>query len=397
MAHVIKTLQDNLPDDPFFPSTDAPVLAKLIEKGALGQKTGAGFYKKVGKDILRLDPAKGEYVAGGGKADEIVERMLKKPGRAAEAAARVDQPASPVPVGHPARRLPLRAVHLEAIADNARDVDFAMRWGFGMKQGPFELWQEAGWQQVAEWVKADIDAGKALSAAPLPAWVFDGRTACTRRRLAGARRARPTCRAAACRCTTASTSAKPCWARAPRPPLKSRHRGLQERRSARLDAGRRGADRQHHRQAAPHQPGRDRTAWPRPSGTGRSRLPGPGDLVARRRVLGRRQPRIADAGVHEAAAARASRPRSRSCRTRCCASATRRCRWCLGDARHGAGRRLRAGRAQRQARGRDGKLHRPGRSRRGPDPRRRWPGLRGAPCGRDGQAVQGRSMPMPTC
>jgi 3-hydroxyacyl-CoA dehydrogenase len=30
-----------------------------------------------------------------------------------------------------------------------------------------------------------------------------------------------------------------------------------------------------------------------------SRLPGPGDLVARRRVLGRRQPRIADAGVHE--------------------------------------------------------------------------------------------------
>ncbi|HOB95723.1 MAG TPA: enoyl-CoA hydratase/isomerase family protein, partial [Aquabacterium sp.] len=34
----------------------------------------------------------------------------------------------------------------------------------------------AGWQQVAEWVKADIDAGKALSSAPLPAWVFDGRT-----------------------------------------------------------------------------------------------------------------------------------------------------------------------------------------------------------------------------
>jgi len=45
-----------------------------------------------------------------------------------------------------------------------------------MKQGPFELWQDAGWQQVAAWVKEDIDAGKALSQAPLPAWVFDGRT-----------------------------------------------------------------------------------------------------------------------------------------------------------------------------------------------------------------------------
>ena len=59
MAHVIKTLQDNLSADPFFPSyATPPVLAKLIEQGALGQKTGAGFYKKVGKDILRLDPAK---------------------------------------------------------------------------------------------------------------------------------------------------------------------------------------------------------------------------------------------------------------------------------------------------------------------------------------------------
>ncbi|HNJ84922.1 MAG TPA: enoyl-CoA hydratase/isomerase family protein, partial [Piscinibacter sp.] len=67
------------------------------------------------------------------------------------------------------------AVHLADIADCARDVDFAMRWGFGVQQGPFELWQQAGWKQVAEWVKADIDAGKALCKAPLPAWVFDGR------------------------------------------------------------------------------------------------------------------------------------------------------------------------------------------------------------------------------
>ena len=35
-----------------------------------------------------------------------------------------------------------------------------MRWGFGMKQGPFELWQEAGWLEVAKMVQEDIDAGK---------------------------------------------------------------------------------------------------------------------------------------------------------------------------------------------------------------------------------------------
>jgi 3-hydroxyacyl-CoA dehydrogenase len=66
------------------------------------------------------------------------------------------------------------AVHLASIADNARDVDFCLRWGFGMKQGPFELWQEAGWHMVANMVKEDIDAGKALCNTPLPDWVFKG-------------------------------------------------------------------------------------------------------------------------------------------------------------------------------------------------------------------------------
>ncbi|MBK9136061.1 MAG: 3-hydroxyacyl-CoA dehydrogenase/enoyl-CoA hydratase family protein [Betaproteobacteria bacterium] len=176
MAHVIKTMQDNLGDDPFFAVyTTPPVLGALIDKGALGQKAGAGFYKKVGRDILRLDPIKGEYVPGGGKADPIVERMLKKP--AAERLKLLRESTNPQ-----AQFLwsilrdgfHYAAVHLETIADNARDVDFAMRWGFGMKQGPFELWQEAGWVQVAQWIKDDIDAGRALSMAPLPAWVFDG-------------------------------------------------------------------------------------------------------------------------------------------------------------------------------------------------------------------------------
>src|SRR5690606_5854163 len=57
----------------------------------------------------------------------------------------------------------------------ARDVDLALRWGYGWKQGPFETWQAAGWKQVADWIAEDIRAGKTMSSAPLPDWVFDGR------------------------------------------------------------------------------------------------------------------------------------------------------------------------------------------------------------------------------
>ncbi|MCW5582186.1 MAG: enoyl-CoA hydratase/isomerase family protein, partial [Luteimonas sp.] len=65
------------------------------------------------------------------------------------------------------------AVHLGDIADNARVIDLAMRWGFGWAQGPFETWQAAGWRAVAEMIRDDIAHGRAMSAVPLPAWVFE--------------------------------------------------------------------------------------------------------------------------------------------------------------------------------------------------------------------------------
>lgn len=176
MAHVVKTMQDNLKDDPFYSTYATPkVLAGLIEKGALGQKAGAGFYKKVGKDIQRLDFATGEYVAGGGKADEIVARMLKKqPADRIKLLKESSNPQAQFLWSILRDSFQYVAVHLDTVADTAREIDFAMRWGFGSQQGPFELWQAAGWRQVAEWVQADIDAGKTLSSAPLPKWVFEG-------------------------------------------------------------------------------------------------------------------------------------------------------------------------------------------------------------------------------
>ncbi|WP_114969853.1 3-hydroxyacyl-CoA dehydrogenase/enoyl-CoA hydratase family protein [Rhodoferax ferrireducens] len=178
MAHVIKTLQDTLTleTDPFFESFATPeVLKTLLEMGNLGQKAKAGFFKKVGRDILRFDLATKDYVPGGQKGDEVYGRMLKKPAAERLKLLRDSEGAQGRFLWAILRNsFHYAAVHLASIADNARDVDFCMRWGFGMKQGPFELWQEAGWLTVAHMIKEDIDAGKALCQAPLPDWVFNG-------------------------------------------------------------------------------------------------------------------------------------------------------------------------------------------------------------------------------
>jgi 3-hydroxyacyl-CoA dehydrogenase len=180
MAHVIRTLQDNLGEgknaDPFAELyATPPVLARLLEAKSLGQKTGAGFYKKQGRDILRLDPQTMDYVAGGAKANDVVGRMLKKPAGERLQLLRKAEGAEPRFLWAILRdQLHYAAVHLQSIAETARDIDLAMRWGFGSRQGPFELWQEAGWLQVAQWIQEDIDAGKALCREPLPAWVFKG-------------------------------------------------------------------------------------------------------------------------------------------------------------------------------------------------------------------------------
>lgn len=178
MVHVIKTMADTLPEDPWRKYFKAPKwLSALVDKGALGAKTGAGFYTKKGKDILVLDLATQEYRPSAAEVDPEVAALLKERDPAKKfAALRASE--------HPQAKFlwacfrdtfHYSAFHLKEIAETARDVDFAMRWGYGWSVGPFESWQAAGWKQVAEWIAADIVAGNTMSNATLPDWVFDGR------------------------------------------------------------------------------------------------------------------------------------------------------------------------------------------------------------------------------
>ena len=178
MAHVIKTMADTLADDPWHEYFKAPVwLSALIEKGALGQKTGAGFYRKAGKDIVVIDVAKQDYRPSEQKASDEVSAILaiKDPAEKFGKLRASNDPQAQFLWATFRDLFHYTAYHLADIADTARDVDFAIRWGYGWKLGPFETWQAAGWQQVAGWIAEDIAAGKAMSKAPLPAWVTDGR------------------------------------------------------------------------------------------------------------------------------------------------------------------------------------------------------------------------------
>ncbi len=175
-AHVVNTMRDNLSEDPWHKHFELPGWFKyLVEQGALGQKTKRGIYQKIGKEIHVLDLHTQQYRLSESKVDDGVKDILRERNWAKKLAGlRENQ--------HPQAQFLWAvfrdvfhycALNLEGIANNARDLDFAVRWGFGWDNGPFEIWQAAGWQQVTGWIAADIAAGKAMANTPLPIWVAD--------------------------------------------------------------------------------------------------------------------------------------------------------------------------------------------------------------------------------
>ena len=175
-VHVVNNMRDNLTNDPWHRHFELPDwFLRLVDQGALGQKTRKGIYQKVGKEIRVLDLHTEEYRLSEGEVDHAVKEILRERDWAKKLAGLRGNPHKQAQFLWAAFRDVFHycALQLEHIAGNARDLDLALRWGFGWDTGPFEIWQSAGWQQVVGWIAADIEAGKAMSDAPLPAWVTE--------------------------------------------------------------------------------------------------------------------------------------------------------------------------------------------------------------------------------
>ena len=196
-----------LPDDP---QRDGfvvpPVMRELIEAGALGEKTGAGFFRREGGEILAYDLETGEYRPRRKVQSAAVElaRGRARPARPPGAARRRRGHRRRVPAPPDRLGARLRGAVGPEVADSAAAVDRAMRWGFAWELGPYE---------TAEALRA---AGRDVPEIPFPDAGHPSRLARARwtwrpcgRRTTAACRATPPARWSSCPTASSRWSSTP--------------------------------------------------------------------------------------------------------------------------------------------------------------------------------------------
>ena len=150
---VMKNVYDLVPEDESRELFRAPAFfQRMVDEGKLGRKSGGGFYRKEGKEILVLDLESFEYrqekevsfpsLDSARKAKELPAKIQALAGGEDKASAYVWKLLSETML-YSARRVP-------EICDDILSVDRALRWGFNWQLGPFELWDALGVRATAD-------------------------------------------------------------------------------------------------------------------------------------------------------------------------------------------------------------------------------------------------------
>src|SRR5215207_10375413 len=176
---VAENLYEAVPEDESREELQPPEkLEEMIEKDLLGNKSGAGFYKRDKRDgktvfdILDLEtfehhPAENPEIPIAKEAQQQGDlgarlRFLVEKADEDRHARYIRDTLLPY-MAYASRRVP-------EISDTLEDVDHAMEWGFAHQAGPFRTWDLLGVREtveklesmdidVASWVKEMLEAG----------------------------------------------------------------------------------------------------------------------------------------------------------------------------------------------------------------------------------------------
>lgn len=173
LVHVANGIYENCPEDEAHRLFKLPdFINQMVKKNRLGSKTGQGFYKKVGKDILELDLDTLEYRSGKKTQFATLEKTknIDKPiDRFAVLVEGTDK-AGEFYRKNFAGLFAYVSNRIPEIADELYKIDDAMKAGFGWENGPFEIWDAIGVEKgialaqadghkVAGWVSEMIASG----------------------------------------------------------------------------------------------------------------------------------------------------------------------------------------------------------------------------------------------
>src|SRR5690606_36863883 len=166
LVHVANGLYEGVPNDEAHELFKLPgFIDTMMTNKWLGSKSGQGFYKKEGKDILALDLDTLEYRAQKKASFATLEltKAIDKPINRFKVLITGTDKAGEFYRKNFAGMFAYVSNRVPEITNDLYKIDDAMKAGFGWENGPFEIWDAVGVEKGLEFIEA---AG--LKAAP---WV----------------------------------------------------------------------------------------------------------------------------------------------------------------------------------------------------------------------------------
>ncbi|HLA56549.1 MAG TPA: 3-hydroxyacyl-CoA dehydrogenase/enoyl-CoA hydratase family protein [Flavobacterium sp.] len=156
LVHVANGLYEGVPNDEAHDLFKLPeFITKMLENKWLGSKTGQGFYKKEGKEILSLDLDTLEYRAAKKASFATLEltKTIDKPIDRFKVLITGKDKAGEFYRKNFAGMFAYVSNRVPEITDDFYKIDDAMKSGFGWENGPFEIWDAIGAEIGIELIK----------------------------------------------------------------------------------------------------------------------------------------------------------------------------------------------------------------------------------------------------